>query len=330
MELGFVGLGRMGFNMCQRLLLNGHQVVAYNRTQAKVDEIVQHGAEGASSVQDLIGRLKESPKAVWLMVPSGMVTEEHVVECMNLLKPGDIIIDGGNSNYKDTMRRSEMVKQKGIEYLDAGTSGGIWGLKNGYAEMVGGEPGPVKHLEPIFTTLAPPGGYLHCGPSGAGHFVKMVHNGIEYGMLAAYGEGYEIMEKSRYKLDMLAISKMWQNGSVVRSWLLDLAVLAFEQEGNELSKIKGYVEDSGEGRWTVQEAIDQSVAAPVITMSLLSRFVSRTPESYSAKVIAALRNQFGGHAIQSADPGAGAEGEGHPNEKPVHQEIMEKALPTKE
>ncbi|MEI6043843.1 MAG: decarboxylating 6-phosphogluconate dehydrogenase [Chloroflexota bacterium] len=311
MELGFVGLGRMGFNMCQRLLLNGHRIVAYNRSQDKVKEIVGHGAEGATSLQDLVNKLQDSPKAIWLMVPSGDVTEQHVLEVMNLLQPGDIIIDGGNSNYKDTLRRYTLVKEMGIHYLDAGTSGGVWGLKNGYAEMVGGDEEPVKHLEPIFRTLAPEGGYLHCGPSGSGHFVKMVHNGIEYGMLAAYGEGYDILEKSRYSLDLLAISKMWQNGSVVRSWLLDLAVLAFEQEGNELSRIKGYVEDSGEGRWTVQEAIDQSTPAPILTLSLLSRFVSRQPESFSAKVIAALRNQFGGHAVQAA----GAEEETHDEKK---------------
>ncbi len=301
MELGFVGLGRMGFNMVQRLQEQGHNVVAYNRNQAKVEEIKKHGAKGATSLQDLVSQLTASPKAVWLMVPSGQVTEDHILEVAGMLKPGDIIIDGGNSNYKDTIHRSEMVKAKGIYLLDAGTSGGIWGLQVGYAEMVGGDPEAVKHLEPIFKSLAPEGGYLHCGPSGAGHFVKMVHNGIEYGMLQAYGEGYEILEKSRYDLDLLAISKMWQNGSVVRSWLLDLAVLAFEQDGNDLPNIKGYVEDSGEGRWTVQEAIDQSTPAPVITASLLARFNSRQDESFSAKVIAALRNQFGGHAVKSEE-----------------------------
>jgi 6-phosphogluconate dehydrogenase len=301
MELGFVGLGRMGFNMVQRLQEQGHNVVAYNRNQAKVEEIKKHGARGATSLQDLVNQLTASPKAVWLMVPSGQVTEDHILEVAGMLKPGDIIIDGGNSNYKDTIHRSEMVKDKGIHLLDAGTSGGIWGLQVGYAEMVGGDTEAVKYLEPIFKSLAPEGGYLHCGPSGAGHFVKMVHNGIEYGMLQAYGEGYEILEKSRYDLDLLAISKMWQNGSVVRSWLLDLAVLAFEQDGNDLSNIKGYVEDSGEGRWTVQEAIDQSTPAPVITASLLARFNSRQEESFSAKVIAALRNQFGGHAVKSEE-----------------------------
>ncbi len=299
MELGFVGLGRMGFNMVRRLVeTGGHTVVAYNRSQDKVEEIKGYGAKGATSLQDLVSQLTSSPKAVWLMVPSGKVTEQHILEVADMLKPGDIIIDGGNSNFKDTIARYEMVKAKGIHLLDAGTSGGIWGLTNGYAEMVGGDPEAVKQLEPIFKTLAPENGYLHCGPSGAGHFVKMVHNGIEYGMLAAFGEGFEILEKSRYDLDLLGISKMWQNGSVVRSWLLDLAVLAFEQDGNDLAAIKGYVEDSGEGRWTVQEAIDQSTPAPIITLSLLSRFVSRQDESFSAKVIAALRNQFGGHAVK--------------------------------
>src|SRR6478672_44734 len=301
MELGFVGLGRMGFNMVQRLQEKGHSVVAYNRNQAKVEEIKQHGDRGATSLQDLVSQLTESPKAVWLMVPSGKVTEEHILEVADMLQPGDIIIDGGNSNYHDTMARYEMVKAKGIHLLDAGTSGGIWGLQVGYAEMVGGDPEPVAHLEPIFKSLAPENGYLHCGPSGAGHFVKMVHNGVEYGMLQAYGEGYEILEKSRYDLDLLAISKMWQNGSVVRSWLLDLTVRAFEEEGNALENIKGYVEDSGEGRWTVQEAIDQSTPAPVITASLLARFNSRQDESFSAKVIAVIRNQFGGHAVKSEE-----------------------------
>ena len=304
MELGFVGLGRMGANMVQRLVtLGNHRVVAYNRSQEKVKEVVQFGAIGATSLQNMVDQMQDSPKAVWLMVPSGDVTELNMNQVADLLKPGDIIIDGGNSNYHDTMRRHELMKAKGIHYIDCGTSGGVWGLKNGYALMAGGDDEPIKHLEPLFLTLAPENGYLHCGPSGAGHFVKMVHNGIEYGMLAAFGEGYEILEKSRYELDLLAVSKMWQNGSVVRSWLLDLAVNAFAEEGNALENIKGFVQDSGEGRWTVQEAIDQSTPAPIITMSLLSRFVSRQDDSFSAKVIAALRNQFGGHAIKSTVTG---------------------------
>lgn len=303
MELGFVGLGRMGLNMVLRLVRNGHTIVAYNRDQTKVQEVAKEGANGATSLQDLVGKLQGDRKAVWLMVPSGKVTEDHMIEVAELLKPGDIIIDGGNSNFKDTIRRYEMLKEKGIHLVDAGTSGGIWGLKVGYAEMVGGDDDAVKFLEPIFKTLAPENGYLHCGPSGAGHFVKMVHNGIEYGMMAAYGEGFEILKNSRYDLDLGAVAKMWQNGSVVRSWLLDLAVLAFEQGGNELAGMRGYVEDSGEGRWTVQEAIDQSTPAPIITLSLLMRFVSRQDESYGAKVVAALRNQFGGHAVKSDDGG---------------------------
>jgi 6-phosphogluconate dehydrogenase len=300
MELGFVGLGRMGANMVQRLVtLGGHRVVAFNRSQDKVQEVVKFGAVGATSLQNLVDQLQESPKAVWLMVPSGDVTEQYVNEVSDLLKPGDIVIDGGNSNYKDTIRRHDLLKQKGIHYLDCGTSGGVWGLTVGYALMVGGEKEQVEHLYPLFKTLAPENGYLHCGPSGAGHFVKMVHNGIEYGMLQAYGEGYEILKNSRYDLDLLAISKMWMNGSVVRSWLLELAVNAFESEGNDLTNIKGFVQDSGEGRWTVQEAIDQSTPAPILTLSLLARFVSRQDDSFSAKVISALRNQFGGHAVLS-------------------------------
>jgi 6-phosphogluconate dehydrogenase len=300
MELGFVGLGRMGLNMVLRLMRNGgHKVIAYNRDQTKVEQVVGEGATGATSLQDLVGKLSGERKVVWLMVPSGKVTEDHMIEVSAMLKPGDIIVDGGNSNFKDTIRRAEMLKEKGIFLLDAGTSGGIWGLKVGYAEMVGGEDEPVKYMEPIFKTLAPEGGYLHCGPSGAGHFVKMVHNGIEYGMMAAYGEGFEIMKNSRYDLDMGAIANMWMHGSVVRSWLLELVARAFEQDGNDLAAIRGYVEDSGEGRWTVQEAIDTSTPAPIITLSLIQRFTSRQDESYGAKVVAALRNQFGGHAVMS-------------------------------
>jgi 6-phosphogluconate dehydrogenase len=304
MELGFVGLGRMGANMVQRLVtLGGHRVVAYNRSQDKVQEVVKFGAVGATSLENMIEQLGETPRIVWLMVPSGDVTEKHVVEVSKLLKPGDILVDGGNTNFKDTIRRYEMMKEAGIHYIDCGTSGGVWGLKIGYALMVGGDKEPVDHMYPIFKTLAPDNGYLHCGPSGAGHFVKMVHNGVEYGMLQAYGEGYEILKNSRFDFDLLAISKMWMNGSVVRSWLLELAVNAFEAEGNDLTEIKGYVQDSGEGRWTVQEAIDQSTPAPILTLSLLARFISRQDESFSAKVIAALRNQFGGHAVLSTATG---------------------------
>ncbi|HKD73918.1 MAG TPA: decarboxylating 6-phosphogluconate dehydrogenase, partial [Ktedonobacterales bacterium] len=242
--------------------------------------------------------LEDSPKAVWIMVPSGQVVDDTIDHLTTILKPGDIIIDGGNSWFKDTRRRADALTAKGFRYMDCGTSGGIWGLKVGYSLMIGGEREIFERLEPIFKTLAPEDGYGFMGPHGAGHYVKMVHNGIEYGMLQAYGEGYEIMKAGPYNLNLLDITKVWNHGSVVRSWLLELAQLAFEAEG-DLSNIRGYVEDSGEGRWTVAEAIEHDVPAPVITLSLLERFHSRQAESYSAKVIAALRNQFGGHAVQT-------------------------------
>jgi 6-phosphogluconate dehydrogenase len=232
-----------------------------------------------------------------MMVPSGQVTDDTLHHIMGLLKPDDIIIDGGNSNFHDTMRRAQEVTAAGMHYMDCGTSGGIWGLKEGYSLMIGGERPTFEHCEPIFKTLAPLNGYGYMGPAGAGHFVKMVHNGIEYGMLQAYGEGFEIIEKSQFKPDLREVTRVWQNGSVVRSWLLDLAALAFADDP-QLANIKGYVQDSGEGRWTVQAAIDEDVPAPVITLSLLQRFVSRQDDSFSAKVIAALRNQFGGHAVK--------------------------------
>jgi 6-phosphogluconate dehydrogenase len=298
-EIGFYGLGRMGGNMVTRLAQGGHRVIASNRSRGPVDEAQQHGALPAYSLEELVSQLTDSPKAVWIMVPSGDVVDQTIDHLTTLLKPGDIIIDGGNSNFKDTKRRAEALNAKGFHFMDCGTSGGVWGLKEGYSLMIGGEPEIFQRLEPIFATLAPPNGYGHFGTHGAGHYVKMVHNGVEYGMMQAYGEGYEILHSSEYNLDLLKISKVWQNGSVVRSWLLDLAVLAFQMDGNDLARIKGYVEDSGEGRWTIQEAIDHNIPAPVITLSLLERFHSRQPESYSAKVLAALRNQFGGHAVQT-------------------------------
>jgi 6-phosphogluconate dehydrogenase len=244
----------------------------------------------------MVQKLQSSPKIVWLMVPSGQVTDDTLHHAMSLLKPGDIIIDGGNSNFHDTIRRAGEVTAAGMHFMDCGTSGGIWGLKEGYSLMVGGEQDIFNHCEPIFKTLAPENGYGYMGSHGAGHFVKMVHNGIEYGMLQAYGEGFEILEKSQFNLDLLEVTRVWQHGSVVRSWLLDLAKLAFEKEG-DLASIRGYVEDSGEGRWTVQAAIDEDVPAPAITASLFARFASRQSESFAAKVIAALRNEFGGHAV---------------------------------
>lgn len=299
MEIGFIGLGRMGANMVRRLLKDNHRVVAWNRTAAKTREIVTEGAEGAYSIQELIEKL-QTPRIVWIMVPAGQATDDMINDIVPLLSKGDIIIDGGNSNYKDSIRRSKDLTAKGFHFMDAGTSGGIWGLKVGYCMMVGGEKETFEHIEPLIKTLAPPDGYLYCGPAGAGHFVKMVHNGIEYGMLQAYGEGFEILKASQYDFDLGAVAHLWNQGSVVRSWLLELAELAFEHDAN-LDSIRGYVEDSGEGRWTVQQAIDTDVPAPVITLSLLERFRSRQDESFTAKVIAALRKEFGGHAVKSAD-----------------------------
>jgi 6-phosphogluconate dehydrogenase len=299
MELGFYGLGRMGMNMVLRLLRDGHRVVAYNRTQSKVIEVQDEGAIGAVSVPDMVQKL-EPPRVVWLMLPAGETVERAVAEAAAYLSAGDVLVDGGNSNYKDTIRRAVEIKARGLHYVDAGTSGGIWGLAVGYCMMVGGDEESVKRLQPILTSLAPEDGYLHCGPSGAGHFVKMVHNGIEYGMLQAYGEGFEILQASDFDLDLRAISHLWNQGSVVRSWLLELAERAFTVDP-ELDTLTGYVEDSGEGRWTVLEAMEKDVPAPIITLSLLLRFRSRQVDSFSAKVIAALRREFGGHAVR--EPG---------------------------
>jgi 6-phosphogluconate dehydrogenase len=292
-----IGLGRMGANMTTRLIRGGHSVVAYDRDPAAVQRTAADGATGANSLQDLVSKLTP-PRAVWIMVPAGPPTDSTVDELLALLQRGDVIIDGGNSRWTDSKRRYASCKERGVSFVDAGTSGGVWGLANGYCLMVGGDDDAVSRVEPIFLTLAPEGGYAHVGPSGAGHFSKMVHNGIEYGMLAAYGEGFEILEKSEYKYDLHELASIWRYGSVVRSWLLELLELAL-REDPDLEKIKGWVADSGEGRWTVEAAIDEDVPAPVITMSLLSRFVSRQDESFSAKVIAALRNEFGGHAVKA-------------------------------
>jgi 6-phosphogluconate dehydrogenase len=296
--MGLVGLGKMGMNMTVRLLQGGHQVVVTDQDPVRIKALEAQGAIGADSLAALTQKL-EGTRVVWVMVPSGKPTEGVIDQLGSSLKKGDVVIDGGNSNFRDSQRRCAKLKEKGIHFLDAGTSGGVWGLKVGYCLMVGGERAAFDAAEPIFKTLAPKGGYLYTGPSGSGHYTKMVHNGIEYGMLQAYAEGFEILQTSEFKLDLKAISHLWNQGSVVRSWLLELAELAFEQDGNALEKIKGYVDDSGEGRWTIQAAIDQNVPAPVITLSLLERLHSRQPESFSAKVIAALRNQFGGHAVQT-------------------------------
>jgi 6-phosphogluconate dehydrogenase len=298
MHIGFIGLGRMGSNMVRRLILDGHAVVVYNRTPEKTNEIASEGAIPSYSIAELVKKL-DKPRAVWIMVPAGDATEAQIAELLEHLEPGDTIVDGGNTNFHDDVRRHHDLAAKGIGYVDAGTSGGIWGLKVGFCLMVGGEPAVVEPLVPIFRSLAPPGGYLHVGGPGAGHYVKMVHNGIEYGLMQAYAEGFEIMHASDYDLDLGAIADLWMQGSVVRSWLLELAGRAFKANGQDLSNLKGYVADSGEGRWTIQEAIDRDVPAPVITLSLLTRFRSRQDDSYGAKVLAALRNEFGGHAVKT-------------------------------
>ena len=288
MKLGMVGLGRMGGNMAKRLENDGHVVQSYARS----------GGGTAGSLEELVDQL-EGRRAVWLMIPAGDPTEQAVQEMLGLLDEGDVIVDGGNSNFRDSQRRAGLAAEKRIGYIDAGVSGGIWGLANGYCLMVGGEDGAVGFLEPAFKTLAPDDGYAHVGPSGAGHFVKMVHNGIEYGLMQAYAEGFDVMNSSEFDLDLHEIAGIWRYGSVVRSWLLELLYAALEAEGNDLKHIAGYVEDSGEGRWTVFEAINESVPAPVISAALFARFASREEESFAAKINAALRNQFGGHAVKS-------------------------------
>jgi len=297
MKLGFVGLGKMGGNMVERLINGGHEIVAFDLVREAADEAEKKGALPAGSLQGLVDTL-DVPRAIWIMVPPGMPTEETVTALSSLLEPGDILIDGGNSLYKDSIRRAEALKEKGISLLDAGTSGGIWGLEVGYCLMVGGEEAAFQQVEPVFRTLAPRDGYAYVGASGAGHFVKMVHNGIEYALLQGYAEGFEIMNaKKVFNLDLHKITHLWNQGSVIRSWLLELAENVFEKDPR-LSSIRGYVEDSGEGRWTVAEAIDNDVPAPLITLSLLERFRSRQEESFGAKVIAALRDEFGGHGVK--------------------------------
>ena len=298
MQLAMIGLGRMGGNMVERLMRHGHKLVVFDRSAEAVSKYAGMGATGVDALQKVVGGLG-TPRIVWIMVPAGDPVDETIATLTPMLKPGDIIIDGGNSNFHDTIRRGTQLAQSKIEYVDCGTSGGIWGLENGYCLMVGGSDAAVKHCEPIFTALAPEHGYAHVGPTGSGHYVKMVHNCIEYGLLQAYAEGYEILHASKIfpKLDLEQISAVWQHGSVVRSWLNELAVTAFSRD-RSLSNLKGWVADSGEGRWTVQEAIDLDVPAPVITLSLLTRFRSRQPDSFGAKVIAALRNEFGGHAVK--------------------------------
>jgi 6-phosphogluconate dehydrogenase len=299
-EIAMIGLGRMGMNMVRRLLKGNHQVIAYNRTPNKTDQIVKEGAIGAYSLPELVEKLSP-PRMVWLMLPAGPTIDDHLDQLKDLLSAGDLVIDGGNTYYKDDIRRAEMLAEKGIQFVDAGVSGGIWGLEVGYCTMVGGRKENFEYLEPIFKTLAPEDGYLYCGATGAGHFVKMVHNGIEYGMMQAYGEGFDILEASPYaaSLNYAEVAHLWNQGSVIRSWLLELAEAAFKKDP-KLSDIRGYVEDSGEGRWTVQQAVETGVSAPVISLSLFQRFRSREEDAYSDKVIAALRREFGGHAVVEA------------------------------
>ncbi|MEW6593932.1 MAG: phosphogluconate dehydrogenase (NAD(+)-dependent, decarboxylating) [Thermodesulfobacteriota bacterium] len=301
MQIGMVGLGRMGLNMARRLLREGHEVVAYNRTPAKTEAVMQEGAAGAFSLGELVGRLTP-PRIIWLMLPAGRPVDDHLTELAALLSPGDIVVDGGNSHYRDDLRRFGALAAQGIHYVDAGVSGGIWGLQLGYCLMIGAEPEVFRHLEPLCTSLAPPEGYLHCGPAGAGHFVKMVHNGIEYGMMQAYGEGFALLDASPYGggLDFSRVARLWNQGSVIRSWLLELLETAFAADP-KLEKLQGFVEDSGEGRWCVQEAVASGVAAPVTALSLFARFDSRTPDSFANRVLAALRREFGGHATRGGD-----------------------------
>ncbi|MCJ7568104.1 MAG: decarboxylating 6-phosphogluconate dehydrogenase [Anaerolineales bacterium] len=299
MQIGMVGLGKMGGNMTTRLLKGGHGVVVFDHNKDAITKAKSEGANGAESLEDLVCRLN-TPRAVWIMVPAGDPTESLLNELGKMLSDGDTVVDGGNSNYKDTQRRAAELKEKGISLVDVGTSGGVWGLAEGYSMMIGGEASKVKQLQPVFETLAPgeTRGWGHVGSNGAGHFVKMVHNGIEYGLMQAYAEGFEIMKaKEEYELDLHDIAEIWRYGSVVRSWLLDLTAEALKEDA-DLSDVKDWVADSGEGRWTVAEAIELDIPAPVITLSLMMRFVSRQEERYSAKLLAAMRNQFGGHAIK--------------------------------
>ncbi|MCL6480970.1 MAG: decarboxylating 6-phosphogluconate dehydrogenase [Firmicutes bacterium] len=297
MEVGIIGLGRMGLNMARRLLRNGHTVYGWNRSPEPIQEAVSAGAIGLNALEQM--RRMTKPRVVWSMVPAGKPTEEIITQLSDLLEPGDMVVDGANSFYQDSIARYEKLKKKNIHFLDVGVSGGIWGLEMGYCLMIGGERAPYERAEPLFRSLAPAAGYAHVGGPGAGHFVKMVHNGIEYGLMQAYAEGFELLRASGYNLQLQQIAHLWNHGSVIRSWLLELAELAFRNDP-DLDTIQGYVEDSGMGRWTVAEAIARGVPVPAITLALQMRLRSRQPESFQAKVLAALRHQFGGHAVKTA------------------------------
>ena len=299
MEIAFVGLGRMGGGMTHRLLDGGHVVHGFDQGAPARETLAGHGGRPSESLAALVAALSETPRVVWVMVPAGEITDSVIAELAGLLAPGDVIVDGGNSNFRDGKRAGAELAERGIEFVDAGTSGGVWGYDVGYCLMVGGSDAAIARLAPVLDTLAPPDGWLHTGPVGAGHFVKMVHNGIEYGLMQAYAEGFEILRESEYELDQAAIAELWGRGSVVRSWLLELLANALREDPG-LEGIKGYVEDSGEGRWTIMESISESVPAPVIYLSLALRQRSRQDQSYAAKVNAALRNQFGGHAVKQA------------------------------
>jgi 6-phosphogluconate dehydrogenase len=310
MQLGFVGLGKMGGNMVHRIQRDSeHECVVFDFDEDAVGEAEGHGATGVGSLEDLVARL-DPPRTVWIMVPAGDPTQSTVDKLGDLLDEGDTIVDGGNSRWTDDKLRQEQLRPSGIHYVDVGTSGGVWGISVGYCMMVGGDDEAVERLSPILDVLAPPSteehgpGWGHFGPTGAGHYVKMVHNGVEYGMMQAYAEGFSLFDGSEYDLDKAKIAHLWMQGSVVRSWLCELAARAFEQEGNELADIAPYVEDSGEGRWTIEDAIERRVPTPVITASLYERFSSRGQNAFAAKVNAALRNQFGGHSVVAADAAA--------------------------
>lgn len=300
MELAIVGLGKMGMNMARRLVRTGHKVVAYNRTREKTDDIAKEGALGAYALAN-IKEMLNPPRTAWMMLPAGGPVDEHLDQLSKILSPGDIVIDGGNTHFKDDIRRQAFLWERGIHFMDVGVSGGIWGLTEGYCLMIGGDPLIYNHMEPVFKSLAPDDGYLYCGKTGAGHFVKMVHNAIEYGMMQAYAEGFDILDKSPYgaSLDFSSLSHLWNRGSVIRSWLLELAESAFRTDPR-LSEIEGYVEDSGEGRWTVEQAMETGVPAYVTALSLFARFRSREKDSFADKVLAALRREFGGHSVVQA------------------------------